>query len=43
MPEDNARLQELNLFSFQREHQETIITDSVRSQERNLVQNMFLQ
>lgn len=27
MPEYNARLQELNLFSFQREHQETVPTD----------------
>lgn len=33
MPEDNVRLQELNLFSFQREHQETVSTDPVRSWE----------
>lgn len=33
MPEDNVRLQELNPFSFQREHQETVSTDSVRSWE----------
>lgn len=34
MPEDNARLQELNLLSFQREHQETVITDSEISEKK---------
>lgn len=42
-PEDNERLQELNLFSFQREHQENVSTHSVRSRERNLVENISLQ
>lgn len=43
MPEDNVRLQELNLFSLQREHQETVSTDSVRSWEKNVVENISSQ
>lgn len=39
-PEDNERLQELNLFSFQREHRESVSTNSVRSWGRNLVGNI---
>lgn len=34
MPEDNTRLQELNLFSFQREHEETVITDCKISEKK---------
>lgn len=43
MPADNAGLQELNLLSFQREHQETVSTYSVRSWERNLVEKISSQ
>jgi len=40
MPEDSVRLQELNLFSFQREHQESVSSDSLKSQDRNLVERI---